>query len=323
MTETVAFNAVPAALDTDRTVSRELVHRWSLSEVFLTGYTGLDADRFTCLAQLPLSHAYYRDHVAAGGAHDPLLVLEAARQAMTCAVHAHQGLPRATALLALSWRLSVTEPGALACSVRPGELRIDGTVTERRVRGGQVRRLAFEFGLVLDGRPLGRVDMAIGTTPADQYVALRRMQHGGAIPTAFERSAEPAGTPVCPAEVDRENVGNVVLDSAVRDGDGLTAVLSPRMFANRSMYDHPYDHVPGMVLTEAARQCALLLSDNGSGGGVGRTPVWLSAEFDQFAEVDSPVSLTARPTGEPSRFELIATQAAARVAGIQLRLEAM
>ncbi len=258
--------ATVAALDTDRTVSRDLVHRWSLSEVFLTGYAGVDADRFTCVAQLPLSHGYYRDHLAAGGVHDPLLVLEAGRQAMTYAVHAHQGLPRTTALMAASWQLAITDPTALACAVRPGELRIDGEVTDRRVRGGQVRRLVFEFGLVLDGRPLGRLGMAIGTTPTEQYLALRRMGRGDElIPTAFEVSAQPAGQPVHPSDVDRLDPRNVVLDDTRRDGDGLAAVLSPRTFTNRSMYDHPYDHVPGMVLTEAARQCALLLSERRHG----------------------------------------------------------
>lgn len=301
---------VRARLSYDQTVNRELVHRRSLSEVFLTGYNWLDERNFACAAQLPLSHAYFRDYLTLSAEHDPLQALEAARQAVTCAAHRHQELPRETTFMVTAWCLALDEPGALVCGELPGRLRIDGAVTDRKERGGHVRRLAFDLGLVLDDRPLGRVTMDVNCTPTEQYHALRRMQRGGAVPTAFTLPAEPAGPPVEPSDVDRINPANTVLDD-VRRADGvLEAVLSPRTFRNRSMYDHPYDHVPAMVLSEAARQCGTLLA------GRGARPVLLDGQFDRFAELDHPVDLVAQWAAEPETYQLTAMQDESMVARI-------
>ncbi|WP_158883272.1 AfsA-related hotdog domain-containing protein [Amycolatopsis anabasis] len=311
------ITAVIPDLAYDQTVPRDLLHRWSLSEVFLTGYARVDEERFACAAQLPLSHGYFRDHVAAAAWHDPLNVLEAGRQAMTYAAHVHQGAPRATAFMVRSWRLEITDRAALACGERPGELRVEGAVPQRRVRGGHLRRLLFELDLVLDGRALGHLSMDIGCTPAEQYLVLRRMQRGAEIATAFALPAGPAGTPVHPSAVDKHDPRNVVLDGARIEEGALGAVLSPRTFRNRSMYDHPYDHVPAMVLSEAARQCAFLLSGKDPGG---RVVLRLDGRFDRFAEVDAPVELTTTTLPEPGSFRMAAAQGGAVVASIDLAL---
>ncbi|WP_326568621.1 AfsA-related hotdog domain-containing protein [Amycolatopsis rhabdoformis] len=311
------LSPAPPELGYDQTVPRGLVHRWSLSEVFLTGYAGIDGTVFACAAQLPLSHSYFRDHPEQREWYDPLNVLEAARQAVTYAAHVNQGVPRDTTFMVTAWSLEIIDAAALACAERPGELRIDGTVTDRRERGGSVRLLAFAMDLSLGGQRLGRLTMDVGCTPTDQYHLLRRMQRGTEVPTAFGLPAEAAGTPVPPHEVGRLDPVNAVLDDVVRAGDELTAVLSPRTFANRSMYDHPYDHVPAMVLSEAARQCALLLSADGTWP---RRVLRLDGQFRKFAELDAPVTLAAAPAGPARAYRLIAQQGDATVAEIDLVL---
>ena len=291
------------SLTFERTVPRGLVHRWSLSEVFLTDYREVDDARFACAAQLPLSHGYFRDQPALPDFHDPLNVLEAARQAVTYAAHEHQGLAPATTFMVTAWSLAIVDPDALACDVRPGRLLVDGEVTDRKARGGQVRGLVFAMDLMLDDRPLAHLTMDVKCTPTDQYHTLRQMQRGGAVPTAFTLPAEAAGRPVAPAAVGRIDQRNVVLDDLQRAPGVLSAQLSPRTFANRSMYDHPYDHVPAMVFSEAARQCALLLED-GPAIGPGRV-LRLDGTFTRFAELDSPVGLAARPDGDACRVTAI------------------
>ncbi|GAA3061008.1 ScbA/BarX family gamma-butyrolactone biosynthesis protein [Streptomyces roseofulvus] len=307
------------ALSYEQTVPRGLVHRWSLSEVFLTGSRALDGRRFEAAAQLPLSHAYFRDHVGRGEHHDVLLVLEACRQSVTCAAHLHQGVPAATTFMVTAWSLEITDPEALACGTRPGELAIAGDVTGRHERGGRLRRLEFAMDLALDGRPLGRLTMDVRSTPTDQYHDLRYMQRGGEVPTAFGLPAEPAGEPVAPAAVGRLDPVNAVLDD-VRSADGVvTAALSPRSFRNRSMYDHPYDHVPAMVFSEAARQCGLLLA--GGAAGPARV-VRLDGSFDRFAELDRPVRLSAAADPEPGAgaWLMRAEQDGQTVASVSLTL---
>lgn len=273
----------------DRTVSRSLVHRWALSEVFLTDAVATGEGVFTAAAQLPLSHAYFRDHVPGRSFHDPLLVLESCRQAVTYASHLFEAVPRDTTFMVTSWTLDITEPEALRCGERPGELRMDAEVTARTRRGGRLRRLAFAMDLTLDGRHLGRLTMDTNCTPTDQYHALRRMQRGTAVPTAYTLPAEPDGAPVDPARVRRLDPANSVLDAVHGDAAALTARLSPRTYRNRSMYDHPYDHVPAMVFSEAARQCALLLGPEDAAARVLR----LYGSFLKFAELDDEVHLAA------------------------------
>lgn len=324
MNTTLIPNPTTSASGTDgapayeQTVPRSLVHRWSLSEVFLTGSHGTSDNGFVAAAQLPLSHAYFRDHPGSSGFFDPLNVLEAGRQAVTCAAHLHQDVPAATTFMVSSWSLRITDPAVLACGERPGELRIDGRVTDRKERGGHVRRLVFAMELALGGDRLGVLSMDVNCTPSEQYVLLRRMQRRSEIVTAFTLPAEPSGTPVPPAEVGRHDPLNVVLDDARVTPDGLTAVLSPRTFRNRSMYDHPYDHVPAMVFSEAARQCAVLLA----GVRGAHRVIRLDGAFTRFAELDRPVGLTARQDAEggPGDYWMTAEQDGGPVAEVAVTL---
>lgn len=308
----------------DRTVSRALVHRWALSEVFLTDSVATGEGTFTAAAQLPLSHGYFRDHVPGRSFHDPLLVLESCRQAVTYASHLHEEVPHDTTFMVTSWTLDITDPKALRCGERPGELRMDAEVTQRSRRGGRLRRLAFAMDLTLDGRTLGRLTMDTNCTPTDQYHALRRMQRGTTVPTAFTLPAEPAGAPVDPARVRRLDPVNTVLDAVQLESGILTARLSPRTHRNRSMYDHPYDHVPAMVFSEAARQCALLLGppDTATPETDGGRVLQLHGRFLKFAELDDSVHLTAaREEGDGHRaYRMSAVQQGETVAEVLVAL---
>ena len=72
----------------------------------------------------------------------------------------------------------------------------------------------------------------------------------------------------------------------------LTARLTPD-FANRSLFDHEYDHYPAMTLLEGARQLSLL-SAFWRGRRLARTHVLgMDAVFHRFAELDAPVTLAA------------------------------
>lgn len=81
-------------LNFTRTVDRSLIHRWALSEVFLTDARSVDESEYLAAAQLPPWHAYYSERFSRLGAPDPLLLLECARQAETYGGHAFVGAPR-------------------------------------------------------------------------------------------------------------------------------------------------------------------------------------------------------------------------------------
>ncbi|OLT16522.1 hypothetical protein BJF78_13955 [Pseudonocardia sp. CNS-139] len=71
--------AVETPLTYDRTVPRQMVHRAAVAEVFVTDAVQVAEKQVRVAVQLPPSHGYFGDH--ASGQVDPLLLLEAARQA--------------------------------------------------------------------------------------------------------------------------------------------------------------------------------------------------------------------------------------------------
>jgi hypothetical protein len=69
------------------------------------------------------------------------------------------------------------------------------------------------------------------------------------------------------------------------------------------MFDHAQDHVPGMVLMEAARQLALAALAEGRGSAVANLAVvTLAAKFSQYAELDTPTRLRAETVAGAGAF---------------------
>src|SRR3954468_5287626 len=106
-----------------RTVDRRAVHRQAVAEVFLTDMWLTGEQEFVAAAQLPLSHGYYNDHTQTPCHVDPLLVLEAARQAAIYGTH-ELGVPLETSLIVNSFGVRLTDLAPLVVGRRPIELRL-------------------------------------------------------------------------------------------------------------------------------------------------------------------------------------------------------
>ena len=102
---------------------------------------------------------------------------------------------------------------------------------------------------------------------------------------------------VAPVQVGRTNPANVVLADAASGPDGHSALVAPR-FGNRALFDHVYDHLPGAVLTEAARQLALLAV-----GAPDAEVLAITARFPRFAELDRP-TVASTPVIGPVTTEI-------------------
>lgn len=275
-----------------RTIERSLVHRASIAEVFVTDLRPLGPARFLAGAQLPLAHGYYSDHVHRPALYDPLLVLEAGRQAGIAGAHL-MGLPREIAMLVKTFSLQIERPAAMLVGRRPGELRIDNCFEATRVTAGRVRAGLVRQELYLRGRALGSHVMEIQVLTYREHELLRGALRGTPAPTtsALADLADPRQA--APAAVGRVHPLNVAVADVVRGPGTVTARVTPR-FGNRALFDHDYDHLPAMTLTEAARQLALVSVDNGSGFGLARTQVvGVSGTFWRFAELDQPLVATA------------------------------
>jgi 2-oxo-3-(phosphooxy)propyl 3-oxoalkanoate synthase len=283
-----------------RTVDRTMLHRSALSEVFLTDCRPVDAERYVAGAQIPPWHAYYGDHPAASRLVDPMLLLECCRQAETYGGHAYFGVGFGTKFVLLDWSMTLTGAG-LPARPGPAELAIEVTTRGHRRVGGTLRGVTYEMAMHAGDDAVGQVRIGVAYLADDVYRELRGRHRLGTPPTstALATAGAPrwwaAGSAVPPALVGRTNPANVLLLDPVTADDGLTARVRPAV-DNPSMFDHAQDHLPGMVMTDAARQAAVLaLGDLNGIAPAHLTMVGMRASFSTYAELDAPTTVHARP----------------------------
>ncbi|MDQ0828317.1 hypothetical protein QF032_000161 [Streptomyces achromogenes] len=293
------FQEAAAALGFSRTVERELIHRRNLTEVFLTDIRPVERRSFVAAALLPLVHAHYTSHTGPTGRRvpDAVLLLECCRQAETFAAHAFFDVAMDAAFILRNWSVVLSPDAAVPWGPGPGELLMSAVVRDPGGQtGGSVRSLEFEFGLRLSGVHIGQARMEVGYVAPRTYAAIRSRRRGGPPPTSDKQPPVVTGRPVDPARAGRINATDTLLLDAVTDPDSVTAALRVPV-ENPSLFDHPQDHVPGMVLLEAARQIAALATD-AWGGGAPRTTALVAVEssFSSYAELDRPVAMAATPT---------------------------
>ncbi|NUT49416.1 MAG: gamma-butyrolactone biosynthesis protein [Saccharothrix sp.] len=270
-----------------RTVDRALVHRHNLSEVFLTDVREVGEDEFVAAAQLPVAHPHYTSVTDASRFPDAMLLLECCRQAETCAAHLVHGVEPGTSFVLRAWTMAldrdVPSPGP-----GPHELLMTARTRDPNVVAGTVRGLTYEFGMWVGGVRLGEVRMQVGYVARDAYRVMRGKGRAGPLPSSRTHPPVSAGRLVEPALAGRTDPGDTLLLDLENGAGGARALLRVPV-DNISFFDHAQDHVPGMVLVEAARQLAVAAA-----AGRGRM-VGMDASFSAYAELDAPITLTAAP----------------------------
>ncbi|WP_217213347.1 ScbA/BarX family gamma-butyrolactone biosynthesis protein [Streptomyces sp. AC550_RSS872] len=272
-TTLLAETPVPDGLTA--TVPRELVHRASVAETFLTGVTSTDTDRFTVFAEWPRAHQL---HVSPDrSAYEPLLVAETVRQAGTLIAHTAYEVPMGHQFVLRELRIT-THPEHLVMGPTPAEPVLRIAVPDVTRRGGRPAGFRYDVEIWLGEELVGTAHVAATWTSAAVYRRLR----GGRTAATVSALPVPPGLP--PAAVDRALPADVVLAPAGHpDGWQLRVDTGHAVF-----FDHPLDHVPGMLLLEAARQAVRAGARN-----TRRTAASFHAVFHQYAELDVPVWIEA------------------------------
>ncbi|MEU0390087.1 ScbA/BarX family gamma-butyrolactone biosynthesis protein [Streptomyces chartreusis] len=251
-------------------VTKELAHRTTEADVFPVRWRRTSETRFRFTAHWPADHAFFGP--VDDRHQDPMVVGETLRQASMVLAHAEFGAPADTHFV--MWDLTVhTDPSALLLSDAAEPVDVDVVCSEirRRGRGLHSMRTTMEF------RRAGRfVARGTGSTGCTSPLAYRRLR--------AEQLVE-VGTPVpllpgiSPALAGRSRAEDVVLAPADRPGVWRLRVDT----GHPVLFPRPNDHVPGMVLFEAARQAATAAS--------GRPPFLprsMAATFSRYAELHSP-----------------------------------
>ncbi|MEU7278991.1 ScbA/BarX family gamma-butyrolactone biosynthesis protein [Streptomyces sp. NPDC045431] len=287
-------------LDYTRTVDRLLVHRDALGEVFLTDLRQTGEDRYLAGAQLPRSHAYYGDHLLRPLSYDPLLILEACRQAGLAGAHRFFGVAADNKFILTHLRLHVSHPRWVTVGSAPLPLAMEARIVSRKERDGRVTGLDYEFTLSAGGTQVGTAHLGLRFKTPNGYLTLRLNNRGGlALPSSATHPQATPGTLVPPHLVGRANPDNVVLVEPAVTSSAASALLRVPT-GHASLFDHPQDHLPGMVIAEGARQLALFAALELHGMSTAKTLVTdVDVRFTRFGELEDDTVLTAE-IGEPT-----------------------
>ncbi|WP_327726238.1 hypothetical protein OG250_46490 [Streptomyces sp. NBC_00487] len=276
-------SSLPGAFDhlaLTTTVPKEFVHRAAVAEVLLTGWERTDDTRFTVRAQWPRAHSFF---TAVEGRHDPLIAAETIRQVGSLLAHAEFGVPLGHHFL--MWELNIAvHPEQLHIGAAPASLELDITCPDIKRRGRTLAALRYEAVIRRDGQPLATGSASYSCASPTVYQRLRTPHTP---PTTHPRL--PLTAPVAPQTVGRTSPTDVV----------LTPLTTPHHWQLRLdtrhpvLFDHPVDHVPGMVLIEAARQATATVLPHPL------LPLSLTSTFHRYAELHTPCIIKATPTPNP------------------------
>ncbi|MFI5846102.1 ScbA/BarX family gamma-butyrolactone biosynthesis protein [Catenuloplanes sp. NPDC051500] len=279
----------PRPLTYDAPVSRHLVHRASIAEVFVTDSVALDDENYLVAAQLPRGHAIGEN----GTLYDFQILVEAVRQAGVLIAHEHLGIDLETPFIFRGLDLEVLDLARLQIGASPGVAVIRTSVQVERTGAGRLRGLSFRGGVDLDGEPAVEGSGRLLFVTKGSYQALRK--RGRESKLALNRPTMLPLNPAAPASVGRHNPRNVVITEPVPLGDrriGASLVIDRR---HPYLFDHPLDHVPGNLSLEACRQAALAAVGREYGLAVqSLTITGFAVEFGEFAETDLLTRLTAQ-----------------------------
>jgi hypothetical protein len=235
---------VNEALPFDATVSRRLVHKREISEVFLTDAHAVGPNKFILGAVWPRHHLFYRTDV---GGYDSLLAAETLRQATIFVGHQFFDVPLGQRFLMESGSIKKIGEAGLEVS-GPTEVVLTLDVEKIQRRGSRITGFHTEVSFVSNDVLFahGRGDICI--LEPQLYTRIR-----GNVATVYPP----------PSSCDGASLVNDYHISADEDGSGglaqwhglaqwCVSVLS----AHPVFFDHPVDHLPGMLVMEAIRQAA-------------------------------------------------------------------
>jgi len=257
-----------------QTLPRHLVHRASVSEVFVTNLAAVRDGEFQVGAQWPRSHQFFGPK---SQLHDPMLFTETIRQATLAIAHQYYNVPRGFHFVMSEISYEISEEG-LRLGTRPADIVLSVVTKNVRGRGDRVSGMTLEFIAYRNYRRVGSSVISWRCVSDATYARVR----GDHLDPTVVPGPPPA--PVAPARVGRYQDSDVVLARSAVDNLWLMRVDT----SHPVMFDHPVDHVPGMMAIEAARQAALLVS--GSTGGV---PVKGRFLFTHYIELDEPCVIAA------------------------------
>jgi 2-oxo-3-(phosphooxy)propyl 3-oxoalkanoate synthase len=262
-----------------QTVPRLLVHRAAVSEVFITDLRIADERTSHIGAQWPRAHSFFGPKMQL---HDPMLLAETIRQATLVVAHQAFGVAHDAHFVLLELTYDVHEEG-LRLGQGPANVTLVGHVTDVRRRKNSVAGMSLEYDCYRDGERVAGGTVRWRCVSGASYARVRGDHHNAGHTSATEP------TPVAPHLVGRHHESDVVLGASPLPDTWLLRVDT----GHPVMFDHMVDHVPGMMVVEAARQAAQLLT-----GRPDLVPACGAFKYARYIELDEPCIVRAESCGD-------------------------
>lgn len=224
------------------TVSRELVHRQSVSEVFLTGIYSAGNDRYTVWGQWPRWHVFYG---SGSDRFDSALVVETLRQLTVLIAHTQLGVPLDRQFLMPTMSVAMAS-GATPDPWHPAEVTAEVLVREVKRTGQGIAGMRTIATFWVNGRKIAEGTASARIVAPDAYERLRSRK--------MLPKQRLEVLPVSAGSVGHSSDWNVVVGKS--DAPGCWPLRVD--VSNPILFDHPLDHVPGVLLIEAVRQALRL-----------------------------------------------------------------
>lgn len=267
----------------ESTVPRRWVHRRAVAEVFLTDCVAdHSVDRFLVGAQWPRLHGFYRTQ---SGRYDTMLLAETLRQVAIYLAHTQYRVPLDNRFIMQSMSIEADLPQLLIGDTA-AEVSIEVLVPDVQRRDGRVRGLSVELGFFISGVLVGSGRGSTLVVTDEAYDRIRWGKQG-----ARDLGDVLTCMPVDPACVGMQRAEDVALGISRRP-HGWQVRTEP---THPVLFDHPCDHMPGMLMLEAMRQAAR--AELGLPGVDLRS---LDVTFHRFVEIDSlaEVIVTVSPDSD-------------------------
>lgn len=271
---------VAATTATDRSDASAIlgsIRKLETAEALVTGWRPSTSSEQYVTVRWPAAHGFY---ALPDGTYNPLLFTESVRQAALVITHTVFDIPLSHRL---SWEYlkSTSDPAAL---LRTGgdstvELRMRHTRIKRRAHGSI--HLTTQVTAVREGRDLGTAELRYSSHPPAIYDRLRGNHADARRAVAHAVPLSPA---LPPATVGRSTERDVVLSAGRTPYHWQLRADT----THRILFDHAHDHIPGMVLLEAASQAAHTCAAPRR-----VRPFGFEATFFRYVELDQPCWITA------------------------------
>lgn len=274
-----------------------LVYRLAPEQVVTTDWhRDPESSLFTVAVRVPLAHARFSDTATPHA--DVVLLAEATNQAGVVVASNLLGVPLETQFLVRRFavRLEPLEHNVVGRDKVRLALAQTPDSTFRARPGGHSTRAVLRTANAFEGRHSGATEVAGLFVAPEVYAGLRER-----VPTSRE------APPPRPVDADRElrtgrlDPRNSVV-TPVRPGREPGSYASEVLVDvdDPTFFDRPLDHVPGLLLFEAARQAATAAACARGGATPADVAVTSAAfTFERFAELGEPVSCELALAGPP------------------------